>query len=133
MTANQRCLQQVKMHPNPPVATATRPDDSKRPNEAFLNFAMFMSLGSSSPMDLTLKNESPIANLIASAEMTIPMKKTRAERMVRARAGYFRDLKQTHILFYFIRLFIMEINKPLQVVLTADTTDETIRSYLVSF
>ena len=27
----------------------------------------------------------------------------------------------------------MEINQPLQVVLTADTTDETIRSYLISF
>ncbi len=101
-TANQRCLQHVNRHPNPPVATATRPDDSRRPNEAFLNFARLMSEGSADKV-LTLKNESPKANLIARADITMPMKNTSAERMVRASAGYFLDVKQTHILFYFIR------------------------------
>ena len=84
------------------MATATRPDDSNRPNEAFLNFARLMSEGSADNV-FTLKNESPRANLIARAEITIPIKNTRAERIVRASAGYFLDLKQTHILVYFIK------------------------------
>lgn len=102
ITAYQRCLKQVKRHPNPPVATAIRPAASNRPNEDLLNPAVSMSSGSRSFSDFTLKKLSPIANLIASIEIINPNTIISELRTVSAMAGYLLVLKQTHIFLFYL-------------------------------